>query len=86
MTVKTVKLVWSEQTINTTTYSAGESTGVEFEIIPTPFPIKVRGGEARRIIKLPPKEIVDGQIIFEADHPYIYVGGIKKKILLEGDV
>ena len=35
-TFHTVKLVWSEQTINTTTYSAGESTGVQFEIIPVP--------------------------------------------------
>ena len=86
MTTKVVKLSWSEQTIDTTTYSAGESAGVEFEIISIPLPIKVRGGEARRIIKLPPQEVVDGQIIFEADHPYIYVGGVKKKILLEGDV
>jgi len=86
MTTKIVKLSWSEQTIDTTTYLAGESTGVQFEIIPVPLPIKVRGGEARKIIKLSPQEIVDGQIIFEADHPYIYVGGIKKKILLEGDV
>ena len=86
MTTKVVKLSWSEQTIDTTTYQAGESAGVEFEIISIPLPIKVRGGEARRIIKLPPQEVVDGQIIFEADHPYIYVGGVKKKILLEGDV
>jgi len=35
-TFHTVKLVWSEQTIDTTTYSAGESSGVEFEIIPIP--------------------------------------------------
>jgi len=35
-TFHTVKLVWSEQTINTTTYSAGESAGVQFEIIPIP--------------------------------------------------
>ena len=33
MTKHIVKLVWSEQTIDTTTYQSGESTGVEFEII-----------------------------------------------------
>ena len=36
MTTKIVKLSWSEQTIDTTTYSAGESAGVEFEIISIP--------------------------------------------------
>ena len=35
-TFHTVKIVWSEQTIDTTIYQAGESTGVEFEIIPIP--------------------------------------------------
>jgi len=35
-TLHTVKLSWSEQTIDTTTYSAGESAGVEFEIISVP--------------------------------------------------
>jgi len=33
-TFHTVKLVWSEQTVNATAYSAGESSGVQFEVIP----------------------------------------------------
>jgi len=35
-TFHTVKISWSEQTIDTTTYLDGESTGVEFEIISIP--------------------------------------------------
>jgi len=35
-TLHTVKITWSEQTIDTTTYLAGESTGIEFEIILIP--------------------------------------------------
>ena len=35
-TFHTVKLSWSEQTIDTTTYLAGESSGIQFEIISVP--------------------------------------------------
>gem|GEM_PF-6261354 len=51
MTFHKVKLVWSEQTIDTTTYAAGESTGVDFEIIATnDYPmIYIKKGKAAEL-------------------------------------
>jgi len=50
--------------------------------------VNVRGGDVRKIVEFEPSEVDDGIIIFDKDtgHAYVYVGGVKKKILLEGDV
>ena len=50
--------------------------------------VKVRGGDIRKIVEFEPSEVKDGDIIFDKDtgHAYVYIDGVKKKILLEGDV